>query len=399
MRSINSGQQADARVVLRIGDVLKEALYRRPSGAAGRVLLLAAGHRIESELQLRQLRDEGYPVALPGEVSLSGATAAGSARTSSSGGQAGLSRAAGMKLGELPSEFAERLEVAARVRHVVTDATRDLIGRVRTGTALEIDVLRQAGAVLLSEIAGDESALTTLSYLHQCDDYTVEHSVDVAILMVAIARTLAVPASELPVLALAGLMHDAGKQLVPEEILSRPGALTREEYAEIQKHPQYGFELLASCDGCPEAVRLVALQHHERLDGSGYPGQLTGNQLHPYSRIAAVADTFDAMTSDRVYHRGCPPRAALLELYRERQRRLDQEAVEALIRVVGVYPVGTQVRLSTGERGVVVAPNPHDSTLPVVRIDRDQRGSAIPAPFTIALDGKMRRIAGPDESP
>jgi HD-GYP domain-containing protein (c-di-GMP phosphodiesterase class II) len=291
------------------------------------------------------------------------------------------------------------VEAATRVRRVVTEAVQELIGRVRAGAALQIEALHEASSSLLSEVGGDASAVVTLTYLHHCDDYTVEHSADVAILMVAIARILAVPASELPVLALAGLMHDVGKQLLPNELLQKPGTLTCEEFAEIRKHPQHGFDLLAGCDGCPDAVRAVALQHHERLDGSGYPARLTREQLHPYSRIAAVADTFDAMTADRVYRRGCPPRTAILELYRDRQQRLDPEAVEALIHLVGVYPVGTRVRLSTGERGVVVAPNPHDTTRPVVWIDRDRHARVLAVPFTLSLDGEARQVAGADETP
>jgi HD-GYP domain-containing protein (c-di-GMP phosphodiesterase class II) len=142
---------------------------------------------------------------------------------------------------------------------------------------------------------------------------------------------------------------------------------------------------------------MVALQHHERLDGSGYPGRLTAADLHPYSRIVAVADTFDAMTSDRVYRRGSPPRRALLEIYRDRARRLDPEAIDALIKLIGVYPVGTRVLLTTGEHGVVVAPNPEDSTRPMVRIDRDSRGRALAAPFTLSLKDDHRRAVSGSE--
>jgi HD-GYP domain-containing protein (c-di-GMP phosphodiesterase class II) len=351
--STSSRQQGGGRGILRIGDILTEPLYRRRIGNGPPMLLLAAGHRIESELQLRQLRDEGYAVSLPGEPSLSGRSTSAQVAAGTAAAPAQSSRAARLALEELPSEFAERMDAAARVRHVVTAATRELIGRVRAGAPLDVDVLRQASSSLLAEVTGDASAITTLTYLHACDDYTVEHSADVAILMAAMACVLAVHASELPVLSLAGLMHDVGKQRVPGGILAKPGLLTREEFAEIRMHPQHGFEILADCAGCPEAVRLVALQHHERLDGSGYPNRLTGEQLHPYSRIAAVADTFDAMTADRVYRRGCTPRKALLELYGDHPRKLDPQAVEALIRLVGVYPVGTRVRLNSGEQGLV----------------------------------------------
>ena len=392
MASTNARQQADERDVLRIGDILKQSVYRRPRGAGLPVLLLAAGHRIESELQLRQLRDEGYAVALPGEPSSEVAP------TAATSGRAGRGRAAGLQPADLPPQVAERMAVASRVRSIVTGAIQELIGRLRAGAALEIQVLQRASSALLSEVSGGESAIVTLTYLHACDDYTVEHSADVAILMAAMACLLEVPSSELPILSLAGLMHDVGKQRVPAQILSKPGVLTSEELAEIRKHPEHGFEILDGCAGCPEAVRLVALQHHERLDGSGYPSRLFREQLHPFSRIAAVADTFDAMTADRPYRRGCSPRRALLQLYRDCPRKLDSAAVEALIRLVGVYPVGTRVRLNTGEQGRVVAPNPQDTTRPVVRIDRDRHGRVLTAPYTLTLQGETRRVVGADEN-
>lgn len=395
---MSARQQADTGGVLRMGDVLQEPLYRRRSGAGEPVLLLAAGHRIQSELQLRQLRAEGYAVALPGE---SGRAGKPSLSTPAAGPvEAGAEpEAEGDAAGEeLAASFSQRLEVAARVRQMVTEATRGLMGRVQAGAKLEIESLEQASSSLLTEVGSDAGAVVTLTFLQSCDDYTVEHSADVAILMVAIARLLELPAAELPAVALAGLMHDVGKQLLPAQVLQKPGGLTREEFEIIRRHPHYGFELLAACEGCPEAVRRVALEHHEREDGSGYPAQLTGEQLHRYSRIAAVADAFDAMTSDRVYRRGRPAREALMELYRERERRLDAEAVEALIRLVGVYPVGSRVRLNTGERGMVVAPNPQDTVRPVVRIDRDPRGRVVIPPRTLAMDGKALRIAAPDET-
>jgi HD-GYP domain-containing protein (c-di-GMP phosphodiesterase class II) len=183
-----------------------------------------------------------------------------------------------------------------------------------------------------------------------------------------------------------------GKQRVPRAILEKPGRPTSEEFAEIRRHPEYGQEILAACPGLPESVPLVALQHHERTDGSGYPQGLTTPQIHPHSLITAVADSFDAMTTNRPYHKGCAPRQAVLELYGLADRRLDGRAVQALIRLVGVYPVGTRIVLNTGERGVVLAANPHDATRPVVLIDEDSGGRRVPCPYVVDLQTAPCRI-------
>jgi putative nucleotidyltransferase with HDIG domain len=268
------------------------------------------------------------------------------------------------------------------------------MGRVRAGAAPDVEVLQGASSMLVSNVTADPQAYATLTCLRQCDEYTIEHSADVAILMVAIAHLLGIAPEERPVLALAGLMHDVGKQKIPLEILLKPGTLTPSEFAEVRRHPQYGYEILSHCDDCPEEVRIVALQHHERLDGSGYPSGLSRPDIHPYSSLAAVADTFDAITADRVYRSGRSPRSAVLELYGSRKRRLDTEAVQALIKLVGVYPVGTRVLLDSGERGVVIAPNPDDTTRPVVLVDQDSQDRLLAVPMAIELKAGTHRIVG-----
>jgi HD-GYP domain-containing protein (c-di-GMP phosphodiesterase class II) len=176
-----------------------------------------------------------------------------------------------------------------------------------------------------------------------------------------------------------------GKQRIPRAILEKPGRLTSEELAEIRKYPLYGFDMLGQCSACPEVVKAVALQHSERLDGSGYPARRDRGALHPYSLITAVADSFDAMTAERTYRKAISPHQVLQELYAARERLYDRDAVCALIKLIGVYPVGTRVILSTGERAVVVAPNPHDTVRPVVEVNRDPRGRSLISPYRIAL--------------
>ncbi len=180
-------------------------------------------------------------------------------------------------------------------------------------------------------------------------------------------------------------MHDVGKQRLPKELLAKPGALSPEEWEIVKQHPLRGQEILVECEDCPEAVLRVALEHHERLDGSGYPAGLHGDGLHPHSRIAAVANAFDALTADRVYRKALAPRQALMQIFSASRARFDAASVSVLVKLVGVYPVGTRVLLNTGESAVVVAPNPDDTTRPVIDIDRDHRGRSVGIPLRVEL--------------
>jgi putative nucleotidyltransferase with HDIG domain len=373
---------------LRIGDVLDEPLYGQPPGAREPVLLLAAGHRIASVGQLRRLQAAGFPVDLPrvdlprveGPFPPDLQEARRSATSSTSATPS------------LRAAIRERTEAALRVREVISGAARELLGRVRSGAAPNIEALEAAGSALVSEVSTDAGTIAALTHLRRCDDYTVEHSVDVAILMVAIAQVLGLREAELTEVAVAGLSHDVGKQRVPIAILNKVGSLTHEEFVELRKHPQYGYEILTECGQLNDAVALVALQHHERLNGSGYPAGLSHEQIHPYSRIAAVADSFDAMTADRIYRKGCSARQAVLELYSMADKALDQQAVHALIKLVGVFPVGTRVILDSGERGTVIAANPDDTTRPVVLIDQDRLGRNVATPYAVPLSAGRHQV-------
>jgi HD-GYP domain-containing protein (c-di-GMP phosphodiesterase class II) len=392
MTSTESRQPTAPSMVHRLGDVLSEAVYGQPHGARVPTLLLAAGQRIETERQLRLLREAGYRVLLPSESARSTEHSPHVAQATAISDVSEAITDVGFT--QFQPQFAHRLEAATQVRQAATRAASDLMGRIWTGVPPDMKAMQEASSTLVSEVTADPQAVAALVFLLQCDDYTVEHSADVAILMVAIGRVLDVPLPELRILALGGLMHDAGKQRVPPGILDKPGKLSPAEFEEIRKHPQHGFDLLGECANCPQVVRTVALQHHERLDGSGYPAGLTQTELHPYSCIAAVADTFDAMTADRSYRKGQSPRQAVLELYGAAGKRLDTSAVQALIKLVGVYPVGTRVVLNAGQRGLVIAPNPNDSTRPAVLIDQDRNGRPVAAPFVLDLSAGAGCIVG-----
>lgn len=364
-----------ARQTFRRGDRLDESIY-----AEGNILLLASGQRIDSPAQLKMLEEAGFEVDFK-----TPAKEAAPAPVSKTQADPGL---------RAQEEFDERVRHAKRVRQGVKKATAELLARVNAGQKPDVDHLLPVASNLAADVTRDPYAIASITHLSQCDDYTLEHSVDVAILMVAIARLLGFPEEEHKLIVLAGMMHDVGKQKVPPEVLHKPGRLTDEEFQEIRRHPEYGYEILKQSEDCPEEVRLVALQHHERCDGQGYPQGLTAEQITPYSRISCVADTFDAMTADRVYKKGASAWYALSELHVRCKEQYDNQAVMALTKLVGVFPVGTRVKLDSGEIGDVVAPNPADSSRPMVRVDRDRHGHPLPYPFNLDLSKSPRHIVG-----
>ncbi len=369
-----------SKPTLRLGDRLIAPVYGGLSLGAPPEVILAAGQSIETLEQLDMLRSLGYSVVLPDEDEDAPSAPTGIPDPTPNAG----------------SDFENRVECGSRIRLVVMDASRDLYSRLLEGHRPDYDRLIEVSVEVANEVTADPHAYAALTFLRMCDDYTVEHSADVSILMVAMAQVLEVSGKDLQDVALAGLMHDVGKQLVPQAIIEKKGTLTEGEFAEVRRHPEYGMSILAQVVDCPEPVREVAMQHHERLDGSGYPFGCNGRAVHNYSMLAAAADAFDAMTSNRVYHSGKPARQALKELCAARGQKFDPMAIDALVKLIGAYPVGTRVWLDTGERGVVIAPNYEDSTRPVVEIDTVGLGRRLPNPYRKELGGTSSSIVAVD---
>lgn len=377
-------QGRDIPAVLRIGDELRKPVYGKPLGSSTPVLLLAAGQRIETIAQLQRLREAGFEVSLPNEQ----------LREKPQREKADEAQEPVKKAAAIPPSFAQRLETAQHLRTTLGSAVKALLSLVNCGLGPDLRELVSSSALLANEVATDPYAVAALTHLRNCDDYTVEHSADVGILMVAIGRTMGMDENTLRDLALAGLVHDIGKQRIPDEMLKKQGPLTEEEWKLMKQHPEMGIEVLReSMPQCPESVLYVVRQHHERLDGSGYPNGLFKKDLHLHSMIAAVSDVFDATTADRPYRKARAAREALMLIYGSRGTHFDSNVVTALIKLVGVYPVGTRVQLDSGEVGTVVAPNPEDSTRPVVEVEKDRYGRYVD-PFQLSLKGSSTKIVG-----
>ncbi len=219
--------------------------------------------------------------------------------------------------------------------------------------------------VLLQAVEEHESMLVDISALKVSDEYTYKHSVDVATLSMVIGKKLGMTARELHELGAAGLLHDLGKIRIPDSILNKPSRLTPEEFEIIKKHPLYGFEMIKDNPDIPIASAVAVLQHHEKLNGTGYPYGISQSDIFPYSRILGVADVYDALATSRPYKNAKTPRECveiLMSMYEE----LDVEIMNAFIDSMLLYPVDTVVELSNGEYARVIAQGAHFKLRPTV---------------------------------
>ncbi len=234
---------------------------------------------------------------------------------------------------------------------------RDVLREVQNGGAVDVRASEALVDDVIASAVENRDALLALAKLRVHDAYTFTHGVNVAVLAVAFGSALGLPRKRLRELGLAGLFHDVGKTGVPDAVLNKPGRLTPREFALVRRHPGHGRRLLEG-RGLPEAVLRGVGEHHEKKDGSGYPLGLAGRGIHPFGRILGVADVFDALTSRRSYKEAMLPTRALGVLYGMRDRDFPGRLVERFIKFLGPYPVGSFVRLTSGEYGFVRGANP-----------------------------------------
>ncbi|WML47063.1 HD-GYP domain-containing protein [Neobacillus sp. PS3-34] len=224
---------------------------------------------------------------------------------------------------------------------------------------------------IVSEIKQNDDLLVLLSDIFTYDHYIFTHSLNVTMYSLAIGLQLNLPPKDLEILGLGAILHDVGKMKVDEHILLKPGRLTEDEYEEIKKHAEQGYNILRKIPGLPLIVAHCAFQHHERLDGSGYPRGIQGSEIHDFGKIIAVADVFDAVTSNRVYRRAMLPHEGLEILYAGSGSLYESSLIEAFRQAVAIYPAGITVELSDGRKGVVSRQNKGLSDRPTVRIFGD----------------------------
>ncbi|WP_019912187.1 HD-GYP domain-containing protein [Paenibacillus sp. HW567] len=233
---------------------------------------------------------------------------------------------------------------------------------------------------ILDDLANQEDPMIMLMDMHTADNYLYAHSLNVCLYTLVLGIAYGYSREELQVIGLGALLHDIGKTQIPLKIIQKPGMLSDEEFRHMQAHTEIGYRILKEEPNVPLLAAHCALQHHERIDGSGYPRGLTGPQIHEYAKWLGVADSYDAMTSNRVYKKAMLPHQAVEALYVGSGTLYEQKQLELFRDRVAIYPLGLSVKLSTGESGVVVKIHPTTPHRPVVRVLTGPEGEPV-VPF------------------
>ena len=257
---------------------------------------------------------------------------------------------------------------AARLINEASGTVIDLMLAARGGRKVDAARLEPVVGKMIESVLRNPDALAPLARLKQMGAYASEHAVATAALIIALGRQQDMPLPELEKLALGTLLKDIGQSAIDARLITKPGMLSKSEYTLVQSHVEEGLAVLEASSRLAETSVAVVLEHHERFNGCGYPYRMVGDEISVAGRMAAIVDSYDAMTSDRPYRPALSPSLALRQLYDQGGTQFDPVLIAAFVRTVGVYPVGTLVMLESGHLAVVEEVN-HDILLsPVVRV-------------------------------
>ncbi|MFH1214913.1 MAG: HD-GYP domain-containing protein [Pseudomonadota bacterium] len=291
----------------------------------------------------------------------------------------------------------EELLVAQNIKKQAVIVIRNAINSVSAGKPLETEEASQLITKMEKSVTRNRDALVLLTRIRKKDEYTLMHSISVGAYVLNFCNFYKVPHQQTLSLAIGALFHDIGKTRIPLNILNKPGKLDDGESKEMQRHTFYSAEILKTAKNLPEEAYDMGLHHHERHDGSGYPHGLKGNEIKAGSQLAAIADVFDAITSDRCYRNGMGRVEGLRKLYEWSEHHFNKDLTHKFIRSIGVYPIGSCVRLDSGRVGMVVG-STENLMQPVVRIFHDEKmkGSFPMQDFDLSLTDD--HVAGYEDS-
>ena len=279
----------------------------------------------------------------------------------------------------------EEMARARKVHEQAHKVVRTMMSDVRLGRAISLEDAEPVVEAITGSVLRNSGALLGLIGIKNKDDYTFLHSVSVCTLMIAFGRSLGLSGDELRQGGIGGLLHDIGKMRVPDAVLNKPGRLTDAEFDMIKRHPGDGHAVLLETPGIGPVPLDITRHHHERLDGHGYPDKLSGDAISTMARMAAIVDVYDAITADRCYHKGLPAAEALRKMWEWSTNHFDQKLLQAFMRCVGIYPVGSLIRLESGRLGVVVEQNEGSLLTPRVRVFFSTRSNGYIKPDMLDL--------------
>jgi putative nucleotidyltransferase with HDIG domain len=267
-----------------------------------------------------------------------------------------------------PAEIMQEAARAAKICEKSKQAVTSMFHEARMGQALDAGDALPIVEEITNSVMRNPGALISLARLKDKDDYTYMHSVAVCALMVSLARQLGLDDEQTRQAGLAGLLHDIGKMMIPPEVLNKPDKLTDTEFEMVKTHPTEGHKLLLEGSGIGDIALDVCLHHHEKVDCSGYPDRLCDEQISLYAKMGAVCDVYDAITSNRPYKNGWEPAESIRKMAEWSKGHFDQRIFEAFVRSVGIYPIGSLVRLKSERLAVVIEQTGKSLLTPRVKV-------------------------------
>ena len=300
-----------------------------------------------------------------------------------------------------PMSRDEELAHARRLIERSRQAVQTMFDEARMGKALSVGQAYELVDDIAASVLRGGSVLLGLARLKTADNYTYMHSVAVCALMTALATEVGLAHEQVRSAGLAGLLHDIGKMAVPSAILNKPGSLSEAEFGSVRAHPGAGHRMLQEVGELDPVALDVCLHHHEKLDGSGYPKGLRGEEVSLYARMGAICDVYDAITSNRPYKQGWCPADSLRRMAAWRGAHLDAQLFAAFVKCLGIYPLGTLVRLQSERLAVVVGQTPGKPlTQPTVRVFFSIRAGTciVPSVIDLAAPGCQERIVSTESA-
>ena len=288
--------------------------------------------------------------------------------------------------------FAEELPAARQAYKAAKLIIQQAMEDVRMGRALNMEAVSEAVGSMVDSILRNPDALISLTRLKQFDEYTFFHSVNTSTLALSVGRHLGYARPSLLQLGTGMLLHDIGKTQIPVDLLNKPGPYEAHEFEIMKQHVLRGAEILSNTTGLTDMFLKPTLEHHERVDGTGYPHHRPKTDISQFGLIAAIVDIYDAVTSDRCYHKGKTPHDTLQMLYRlGGQGHVDGTLVQQFVQVVGVYPVGSCVLLNSMETAIVKQFNHQAPIRPLVVLVTDESGHRRSTPVDLDLATEARQ--------
>ena len=295
----------------------------------------------------------------------------------------------------LEAEYQKAAQICLQSKRAVVSMFQE----ARMGKAVDAAGAQRLVDEISDSVSRNASALISLARLKTADDYTYMHSVAVCAMMIALARQLGQDEAQTRSAGLAGLLHDLGKAAMPMDVLNKPGKLTDAEFAVMKGHPAEGYRMLQALEGVDPIALDVCLHHHEKTDGSGYPKGLKDGEISLFAKMGAVCDVYDAITSNRPYKTGWDPAESLRKMAEWAEGHFDHKVFQAFVKSLGIYPIGSLVRLASGRLGVVVEQSSGSLTMPLVKVFYSTKSDLRISPEVIDLSAANGhdKIAGRED--